>query len=137
MRNNNIHDYSDIIKQSYQKSKRHPSMSKEKRAAQFMPFYALAGHKEKVQELERITENKKELAEDELMLLDYQLTQVSMALKKYVKVIYFQKDQTQSGGKYLEYTGYLQKIDEYQKVVIFEDKKRIAIDDIYQIDILF
>lgn len=50
-----VEKYSDIINIDYEKikSKRHPRMSREARAAQFAPFAALTGHGEAIDETGR------------------------------------------------------------------------------------
>ena len=60
----NIHDYGDIINLPYKKSKKYKHMSQKDRAAQFAPFAALTGHKQLIQETQRLTEDKKELDEN-------------------------------------------------------------------------
>lgn len=42
-------DYSDIINMPHYESPDHPRMSKEARAAQFMPFAALTGYEEAIE----------------------------------------------------------------------------------------
>ncbi|WP_297568881.1 hypothetical protein [uncultured Anaerovibrio sp.] len=42
--------YDDIINLPHPISKKHPPMPMDKRAAQFSPFAAVAGHKEAIQE---------------------------------------------------------------------------------------
>ena len=41
-------DYSDIINLPHHDSPKHPRMSRESRAAQFMPFAALTGYEEAI-----------------------------------------------------------------------------------------
>ena len=65
----NIHDYSDIINLPYKKSKKYKHMSQKDRAAQFAPFAALTGHKQLIQETQRLTEDKKELDENKKSIL--------------------------------------------------------------------
>ena len=52
------HRYDDIIHLPHHQSKDYPHMSIHDRAAQFAPFAALTGHKEAVQETERLMEQK-------------------------------------------------------------------------------
>ena len=58
------HSYDDIINLPNPTSKNHPRMSLHDRAAQFAPFAALTGHKQLIQETQRLTEDKKELDEN-------------------------------------------------------------------------
>ena len=48
-----ISDYEDIINLERPKDPKHPPMSMEKRAAQFLPFAALSGHGEAVVDTSR------------------------------------------------------------------------------------
>ena len=57
----NIHDYSDIINLPYKKSKKYKHMSQKDRAAQFAPFAALTGHKQLIQETQRLQKIKRSL----------------------------------------------------------------------------
>lgn len=59
MKADDIHKYDDILYREHPVSKKHPQMSIRDRAAQFAPFAALTGHKEAVQETQRLVEQKK------------------------------------------------------------------------------
>ena len=96
----NIHDYSDIINLPYKKSKRYKHMSQKNRAAQFAPFAALTGHKQLIQETQRLTEDKKELDENKKSILNQKLLYF-IETKEKIKITYFKKDQKKSGGDYL------------------------------------
>ena len=50
------HRYDDIIDLPHHVSRRHPPMSRHKRAAQFMPFAALAGYDQVIEETARHVE---------------------------------------------------------------------------------
>lgn len=50
--------YDDIIHLPYQKSKKHPHMSIENRAAQFSPFAALTGYDTSIKETARLSEEQ-------------------------------------------------------------------------------
>ena len=52
--------YADIRYLSHHESKTHPRMPRANRAAQFMPFSALSGYEEAVQETARQTEQFRE-----------------------------------------------------------------------------
>ena len=50
-----IKTYDDIIHLAHHKSKIHPPMSMENRAAQFSPFAALTGHNAAIEETARLS----------------------------------------------------------------------------------
>lgn len=57
-------DYDDLLKKPHHVSKKHPPLSKEQRAAQFMPFAALTGFGESIVEtaennVSRVLESEK------------------------------------------------------------------------------
>ena len=86
----NIHDYSDIINLPYKKSKKYKHMSQKDRAAQFAPFAALTGHKQLIQETQKLTEDKKELDENKKSILNQKLLYF-IETKEKIKITYFKK----------------------------------------------
>ena len=134
--NNDIHNYDDIIDIERPKSMR-PKMSLKDRGAQFAPFAALTGHKEAVIEKARVVDSKKILDEDKKTLLDNALAKIVSDIKNHPQVIitYYQEDNNKDGGSYLTTTGNVKKIDEYYHQIVFDDKTKVNIDDIYEIEI--
>ena len=65
-----MNKYEDIINIEYKPKNK---MSLKMRSAEFLPFSALAGYSEAIDEIGRITENKKELDEDTLNNIDNKL----------------------------------------------------------------
>ena len=57
------HKYDDIIDLPPHRSRKHPAMSMENRAAQFSAFAALNGYDKTIRETARLTESKAELDE--------------------------------------------------------------------------
>ncbi len=49
--NDDITAYLDILNRPHPKSKKHPPMPMDHRAAQFSPFAAVTGHEEKLEEI--------------------------------------------------------------------------------------
>lgn len=132
-----IHNYDDIINMPRHVSKIHPHMNNENRAAQFAPFAALTGHKEAVNESERITEKRMILDENENEILDQKIQYIieNIHEQPFIKVTYFVKDLTKNGGSYVTIENSVKKINEYENSIIFIDGLIIKMQDIYNIEI--
>lgn len=129
----NIHDYSDIINLPYKKSKKYKHMSQKDRAAQFDPFAALTGHKQLIQETQRLTEDKKELDENKKSILNQKLLYF-IETKEKIKITYFKKDQKKSGGDYLTTIQRIKKIDSIYQTITLQNGQIIKMEDIYEIE---
>ena len=114
---------------------KYPKMSMSDRAAQFAPFAALTGHKEAILEQQRITQTKRILSNEEKLEINEKIIEL-MNLKSKCRIIYFEKDRTKSGGKYLNRVLSFKRIDELNKVLYFKENIQIQIDDIVDIEIL-
>ena len=90
-------------------SKIRPQMDRSNRAKQFMPFDALKGLREALQEKERILVPKRELSEEQKEELDYKLRQIQKM--DMVTVEYFQN------GEYVQVTGIVTRIDETSRIL--------------------
>ena len=131
-----IHNYDDIINMPRHISSKHPQMKIIDRTAQFAPFAALTGHKESINEASRITDSKKELDENQKEILNNKLNYILLNLDKLleIKITYFQADLKKSGGKYVTVLASIKKIDEYNKVLVLNNGKKIKIDDLYWLE---
>lgn len=120
--------YDDIINLPHHTSVRHPPMSMRQRAAQFSPFAALTGYGAAVNETARLTEEAVTLDEDTLILLDERLHVLLAHLdeRPIVTVTHFVPDERKDGGRYVDVTGAVEKIDEYEKIIVMEDGTRIG-----------
>ena len=129
-------DYDDIIHLPHHVSQNHPQMPLRERAAQFAPFVALTGYEEAVGETAQLTAERCELDPQEAEELNRRLTDLAARLKDRpeVTIEYFVPDDRKAGGAYVDYTGIIKRIDEYERKVIFVDKTSIPIDDIYAIE---
>lgn len=129
------HAYDDIINLENPTSKTHPRMSLYDRAAQFSPFAALTGHDAVIREAARVTEEKQELSEDVLALLNEQLNTIrqNAGSGQTVTITYFIPDDKKSGGAYVTHTGIVKKIDEYEGAIIMADQTVIPIDQIREL----
>ena len=123
-------DYRDIIDLPAPVSSRHPQMPLQNRAAQFMPFAALTGYGDAIEETARVTDAKLELTEDELLILDQQLAELRPLLSQRPEVtfVYFEPDARKEGGAYITRAGIVKKIDDYGRSILLEDGIVIPMD---------
>lgn len=130
-----MNNYDDIINLPHHISVKHPRLSKEQRAAQFAPFAALTGYGDAIKETARITEDRIELDEEEKKKIDNKILELKNKIteKPKVTITFFVPDIKKSGGEYVTIIGNLKKIDEYNKLLILEDKKKISIKEIIEI----
>lgn len=147
-----MQNYDDMINLPHPTSANHPRMSLYDRAAQFSPFAALTGYDEAVKETARLTEQERELDEDEKERLNRKLRILQQYMAEetarkaaeeeaeemaergtLVEVIYFEPDERKTGGRYVTYTGALKRIDVDGRKLIMEDKTVVPIERIRDI----
>ena len=128
--------YDDIIHLPHHVSKTRPQMSMEDRAAQFSPFAALTGYDEAILETVRLTEEKSELGEEAQAILDRKQRYLAEIIdaKPEITVTYFVPDEKKSGGAYSTVTGFLKRIDEYERQLVLTDGRRIQQDVVFDIE---
>ena len=128
--------YDDIINLPHHVSDKHPHMPAIDRAAQFSPFAALTGFGAAITETGRLTDKRIELDEYEKATLNEKLSRIQAQLSSQVEltVIYFRPDKKKSGGTYVTFKGMVKKIDEHERVVVMENRTKIPIDDIVDIN---
>ena len=129
--------YDDIIHLPHHVSATRPHMPMPDRAAQFMPFRALTGYEDAVQETARLTDEKIELTEDEKAILDVRLQKLADEITRQPKVTltYFRPDKKKAGGAYVCVTGQLKRIDDFEGTLVLLGGDRILIEDILDIQI--
>ena len=135
--------YADILMLPHHKAANRPHMSMHDRAAQFSPFAALTGFDGVIAETGRRTDQKVELSEYQMTLLDQKLTLIDDAIQDgyhpVVTVVYFVPDTKKDGGSYQEYTGKVRQVDAVERKLVFlaenerSADKEISIDDILEI----
>ena len=126
-------EYADIIDLPHHVSKTRPKMSMHDRAAQFSPFAALTGYDAAIKETARWTDD---LDETSKVSLDEKLLFIMsrLAEKPVVVITYFKKDERKDGGTYEVTEGCIRKVDVYEGSVVMEDRSKIRIEDIIDID---
>ena len=116
----------DLYKLEHYEPKKHPRMSLYNRACQFAPFSALTGFYENIKEKEKDKKDKLYLSGD---MLDDLNNKVSNASKdKKIEITYYKYD------NYIKEEGYIKKIDNINKKIIFKSKLEVYFKDIININ---
>ena len=128
--------YEDIISLPHHVSKTRPQMSMMDRAAQFSPFAAHTGYDAAIKETGRLTDEKIEMDEDRKAALDMKQAYLIEMIDEQpeISITYFLPDTKKSGGAYVTVTGNLKRFDEYERLLILTDGKKIPMDDIADIE---
>lgn len=113
-----------------------PRMSLYERAAQFSPFAALTGYEDAVEETARLTDARLELSEDMKTILNEKMQMIvdNMDADPIVTITYFVPDKKKAGGAYVDVTGIVKDIDEYERCIVMTDKKKIPIEQVRAIE---
>ena len=129
-------NYDDIIDLSYPHPSRHAPMPLEKRAAQFAPFSALSGYEDVIEETARWTDDKAELDQSSVSLLNEKMMvlQSLMEQRPEITLIYFQPDARKEGGAYVSVTGILKKIDYISRTLILEDGTSVPMEEVRELE---
>lgn len=129
--------YDDIIHLPRHVSATRPQMSMSDRAAQFSPFAALTGYDAAIRETGRLTDERIELEEEALNILDrkLQILKDNLSNGPEVTFTYFKPDVRKSGGAYIEVTGAVKKLDEYERQIELRDGTKLPMDDILDIEL--
>jgi len=130
-------NYDDIISLEHHVSNKHPQMARANRAAQFAPFAALNGYDDAVEETARLTDNKRELDEEMMAIINERLNIIDrhISQKPHVKLTYFVLDKKKNGGTYISVMGNVRQIDLINNIIILTNKKKIRISDLINISI--
>lgn len=128
--------YDSIINLPHHQSQTRPKMSLLDRAAQFAPFAALNGYDDAVKETARLTDGEAVLDDGQIAWLNERLMILSenTPTDTEVEITYFIPDEKKDGGKYLTVTGRVQKILEFEGLVIMKSCEKIPIEKIVSIE---
>ena len=129
--------YDDIIDLPHHVSATRPQMSRLDRAAQFAPFAALTGYGAAIKETARLTDERSELGEYELMELNAGIHMLMELIDEHpqVEITYFKPDERKDGGAYLTVKSRAKRLNEYERFLLLEDGTEIPFDDIYKIEL--
>ena len=106
------------------------------RAAQFSPFAALTGYDAAITETRRLTDEKIEMDEEALNILNmkFQILVDSLDEEPEVTFTYFKPDERKAGGAYIEVTGTVKKVDDFERLIVMQNGMKIPRDDILNIE---
>ena len=128
--------YGDIINLPHHVSATRPQMSMIDRAAQFSPFAALTGYDAAIKETGRLTDEKIEMNEEALNILNmkFQILVDSLDDEPEVTFTYFKPDERKAGGAYIEVTGTVKKVDDFERLIVMQNGTKMPMDDILNIE---
>ena len=130
-----MNKYDDLFNVKYPFKLKHPRMSIYNRSAIFSPFSALSGYEESINDAGIEVFNKIDLEDNKKDLINNTLIYLkNNDFKDNVLIKYFVKDANKNGGKYLTVSGKIKKIDTINNVIELNNKIRINIDDIFNIE---
>ena len=126
----NKNGYADIIDMMRPKAKNPMPISN--RAAQFMPFAALTGYGDAIDESGRITEEKHGLDDERLKSINEGLEKLyeNQNRHPFAYIEYFEKDSRKSGGKYRAISAKIKRVEPTEQFLVLEDDKKIYFCDI-------
>ena len=129
-------NYEDIINLPYHVSATKPQMSMIDRAAQYSPFAALTDYDAAIKETGRLTDEKIEMDEEALNILNmkFQVLVDSMDDEPEVTFTYFKPDGRKAGGAYIEVTGRVKKVDDFERRIVMQNGTKMPMDDILNIE---
>ena len=128
--------FDDIINLPHHVSATRPQMSMLDRAAQFSPFAALPGYDAAIKETGRLTDEKIEMDEEALNILNmkFQILARSLDDEPEVTFTYFKPDERKAGGAYTEVTGTVKKVDDFERSIMMRNGTKMSMDDILNIE---
>lgn len=128
--------YDDIINLPNPTPTCRPRMSTLDRAAQFAPFAALTGYEAVVAEAARLTDARLELSEDMKTILNEKMQMIvdNLDNEPFVTITYFVPDKRKAGGAYVDVSGIVKEIDEYERCIVMTEGAKIPIEQIRAIE---
>ena len=128
--------YEDILHLPHHTSRTRTPMPMSDRAAQFSPFSALTGYDDAVTETARLTDEKTELNEEVLTMLNrkYQILAEHLGEEPEITITYFKPDERKSGGSYAVVEGVVRRLDPVEHTIVMKDGITIPMEDAVDLD---
>lgn len=131
--NEDPHRYDDMLDLPNHRSGTHRPLSKQQRAAQFLPFSALSGYEDGIEESRRMTSQRNVLSLEQKEEMDLTMQKILTMDHPEVTVTWFEEDLFKDGGQYHTKTGILRRVEPAAGRLLFEDRTVIwiaSVDDI-------
>ena len=96
----------------------------------------LTGYDAAIKETGRLTDEKIEMDEEALNILNmkFQILVDSLDEEPEVTFTYFKPDERKAGGAYIEVTGTVKKVDDFERLIVMQNGMKIPMDDILNIE---
>ena len=129
--------YEDILHLPHHTSRTRTPMPMSDRAAQFSPFSALTGYNDAVTETARLTDEKTELNEEALTVLNrkYQILAGHLDEEPEITITYFKPDGKKAGGAYAVVEGTVKRLDPVEHTIVMENGIKIPMEDVVDLDV--
>ena len=127
------HRYADMLDLPNHRSGTHRPLSKQQRAAQFLPFSALSGYEDGIEESQRLTIQRNVLSSEQKEEMDLTMQKILAMDHPEVTVTWFEDDLFKDGGQYHTKTGILRRVEPSTGRLMFADRTVIwlaSVDDI-------
>ena len=97
---------------------------------------SLTGYDAAIKETGRLTNEKIEMDEEALSILNmkFQILVDSLDDEPEVTFTYFKPDERKAGGVYIEVTGTVKKVDDFERLIVLQNGTKIPMNDILSID---
>ena len=91
---------------------------------------------EAMKSTEGFVEKKNDNSEDMKTILNEKMQMIvdNLDVESIVTITYFVPDKKKAGGAYVDATGVVKEIDEYERCIVMTDKKKISIEQVRAIE---
>ena len=129
--------YADMLDMERPVSVKHRPMSMTNRAAQFSPFAALTGYSAELEEVERLTEQRREQDEGTRADIDRKLNAFLMGGSNmpYIRILRFVTDERKAGGREEWIDCCIKRLSSAEGILYTTDGEAIPIADILELKV--
>ena len=124
------------MKKRLEEAQRQQRLEQENRRLRDENYYLQSELQEERSFTERLTDEKIEMDEEALSILNmkFQILVDSLCDEPEVTFTYFKPDERKAGGAYVKVTGTVKKIDDFERLIVMQDGTKLPMDNILNID---